>query len=127
MVKEATDAISSLGINLPSVHTPVSLLSGGQRQGVAVARALLESARATLMDEPTAALGVREAAQVIKVISRLHEQSQAVLLISHNLVNVFALAHRVIVLRHGEVVGTRMIAETTKEEVVSLITGAKER
>ena len=127
MVKEATDAISSLGINLPSVHTQVSLLSGGQRQGVAVARALLESARATLMDEPTAALGVREAAQVIKVISRLHEQSQAVLLISHNLVNVFALAHRVIVLRHGYVVGTRMIAETTKEEVVSLITGAKER
>ena len=101
-------------------------LSGGQRQGVAVARALLESARATLMDEPTAALGVREAAQVINIISRLHEQSQAVLLISHNLVNVFALAHRVIILRHGQVVGTRMIAKTTKEEVVSLITGAKE-
>ena len=63
---------------------------------------------------------------MISVISRLHEQSQAVLLISHNLVNVFALAHRVIILRHGQVVGTRMIAETTKEEVVSLITGAQE-
>ena len=126
MIRESREAIARLGVNLPSVRVPVAELSGGQRQSVAVARALLESARATLMDEPTAALGVREAAQVLRLISRLHEQGQAVLLVSHNLVNVFALAHRAIVLRHGRVVGDCRIAESTPDEIVSLITGARE-
>ena len=126
MIRESTEAIARLGVNLPSVRVPVADLSGGQRQGVAVARALLESARATLMDEPTAALGVREAAQVVRLISRLHEEGQAVLLVSHNLVNVFALAHRAVVLRHGRVVGDRIIAESTPDDIVSLITGARE-
>ena len=126
MVRESTAAIARLGVNLPSVRVPVAELSGGQRQGVAVARALLESARATLMDEPTAALGVREAAQVNRLISRLHEEGQAVLLVSHNLANVFALAHRAVVLRHGRVVGDQVVADSTPDDIVSLITGARE-
>ena len=126
MIRESTAAIARLGVNLPSVRVPVAELSGGQRQGVAVARALLESARATLMDEPTAALGVREAAQVNRLISRLHEEGQAVLLVSHNLTNVFALAHRAVVLRHGRVVGDQVIAESTPDDIVALITGARE-
>ena len=126
MIRESTEAIARLGVNLPSVRVPVAELSGGQRQGVAVARALLESARATLMDEPTAALGVREAAQVNRLISRLHEEGQAVLLVSHNLVNVFALAHRAVVLRHGRLVGDLVVAESTPDDIVSLITGASE-
>ena len=126
MIRDSTEAISRLGVNLPSVRVPVAELSGGQRQGVAVARALLESARATLMDEPTAALGVREAAQVNHLISRLHEEGQAVLLVSHNLANVFALAHRAVVLRHGRVVGDQLVAESTPDDIVALITGARE-
>ena len=126
MIRESTGAIARLGVNLPSVRVPVAELSGGQRQSVAVARALLESARATLMDEPTAALGVREAAQVNRLIGRLHEEGQAVLLVSHNLVNVFALAHRAVVLRHGRMVGDRVIADSTPDDIVALITGARE-
>ena len=126
MIRESTEAIARLGVNLPSVRIPVAELSGGQRQSVAVARALLESARATLMDEPTAALGVREAAQVNRLISRLHEEGQAVLLVSHNLANVFALAHRAVVLRHGRVVGDQVVAESTPDDIVALITGARE-
>ena len=126
MIRESTAAIARLGVNLPSVRVPVAELSGGQRQGVAVARALLESARATLMDEPTAALGVREAAQVNRLISRLHEEGQAVLLVSHNLANVFALAHRAVVLRHGRIVGDQVVAESTPDDIVGLITGARE-
>jgi ABC-type sugar transport system ATPase subunit len=125
MIREATSAITRLGINLPSVRTAVAELSGGQRQGVAVARAFIESARVTLMDEPTAALGVREAAHVLRLISRLHQESQAVLLVSHNLASVFAHAHRVLVMRHGRIVGEREIKETTLDEVVALITGAR--
>ena len=125
MIRESTKAIARLGVNLPSVRVPVAELSGGQRQSVAVARALLESARATLMDEPTAALGVREAAQVNRLISRLHEEGQAVLLVSHNLANVFALAHRALVLRHGRVVGDQVVAESTPDDIVALITGAR--
>ena len=126
MIRESTGAIARLGVNLPSVRVPVAELSGGQRQSVAVARALLESASATLMDEPTAALGVREAAQVNRLISRLHEEGQAVLLVSHNLVNVFALAHRAVVLRHGRVVGDQVVADSTPDDIVALITGARE-
>ena len=126
MIRESTSAIARLGVNLPSVRVPVAELSGGQRQSVAVARALLKSARATLMDEPTAALGVREAAQVNRLISRLHEEGQAVLLVSHNLVNVFALAHRAVVLRHGRVVGDQVVADCTPDDIVALITGARQ-
>jgi ABC-type sugar transport system ATPase subunit len=125
MLRDAAVAVARLGINLPSVRTLVAELSGGQRQGVAVARAFIEAARVTLMDEPTAALGVREAAQVLRLVGRLHEEQQAVLLVSHNLVNVFAHAHRVVVMRHGRVVGERRISETTPDEVVALITGAR--
>jgi ABC-type sugar transport system ATPase subunit len=122
MIREATEVIASLRVGLPSVRTPVSRLSGGQRQAVAVARAIVRGiSRVVMMDEPTAALGVREAAQVAEVIRGLRAQGRAVLLISHNIDSVFDLADRVIVLRLGRKVADRSIAATTRDEIVSLI------
>ena len=124
MIREATDAISSLGINLPSVHTQVSLLSGGQRQGVAVARALLESARATLMDEPTAAISVKQVKEVLQYILKLKEKKISIILISHRMMDVFEVCDRIMVLRRGVKVSDKKLKESSPEEVTGLITGA---
>jgi ABC-type sugar transport system ATPase subunit len=122
MLKEATDVIAHLRVGLPDVRTPVRLLSGGQRQAVAVARAIVRGAsRLVIMDEPTAALGVREARQVGELIRGLKAQGQSVLLISHNIDTVFELADRVIVFRLGRKIADRPIVATTRDEVVSLI------
>ncbi len=122
MLKEATDVIAHLRVGLPDVRTPVRLLSGGQRQAVAVARAIVRGAsRVVIMDEPTAALGVKEARQVGELIRGLRAQGRSVLLISHNIDSVFDLADRVAVFRLGRLIADRAIAATTRDEVVSLI------
>jgi ABC-type sugar transport system ATPase subunit len=123
MIVEAAELLVSLGIRLPSVRVPVGLLSGGQRQGVAVARAVLQGGRAILMDEPTAALGVRETAQVVEIISELRSQGKAVVVISHDLEIVFDLADRIQVMRLGRRAGVRRREETDRNEIVGLITG----
>jgi ABC-type sugar transport system ATPase subunit len=125
MLREAHVVIQQLGVNLPSVRAPVRDLSGGQRQSVAVARAVLRGGRVMLMDEPTAALGIREAGQVAALMKRLRDEGHAVLLVSHNLVSVFDLADRIVVLRHGRVVAERLVKETTRDEIVGLIVGAR--
>lgn len=125
MLTEAHVVIQQLGVNLPSVRAPVRDLSGGQRQSVAVARAVLRGGRVMLMDEPTAALGVREANQVAGLMQRLREEGHAILLVSHNLISVFDLADRIVVLRHGRVVAERRVKETTQDEIVGLIVGAR--
>ena len=125
MLRQAQLVIQQLGVNLPSVRAPVRDLSGGQRQSVAVARAVLRGGRMMLMDEPTAALGIREAGQVAALIQRLRAEGHAVLLVSHNLISVFDLADRIIVLRHGKVVAERSVNETTRDEIVGLIVGAR--
>lgn len=125
MLHEARVVIQQLGVNLPSVRAPVRDLSGGQRQSVAVARAVLRGGRVMLMDEPTAALGIREAGQVAALMQRLRDEGHAVLLVSHNLISVFDLADRIIVLRHGRVVAQRRVQETTRDEIVGLIVGAR--
>lgn len=124
MIERAADILQELGIRLPSVRVPVGILSGGQRQGVAVARAVLQQGDVILMDEPTAALGVRETEQVLAIIDELRGRGKAVVLISHDLEVVFRIADRIEVLRLGRVQGVRDIGQTDRQEIVGLITGA---
>jgi ABC-type sugar transport system ATPase subunit len=86
---------------------------------------VLHGGRAVLLDEPTAALGIREGRRVVDLIRTLRAQGQAVLLVSHNIANVFELADRIVVLRHGRVIATKRTAESTQDEIVSLIVGAR--
>jgi fructose transport system ATP-binding protein len=125
MRRHAMESISVLRIGITSVRQPVGTLSGGQRQGVAVARAVAWSRKIVILDEPTAALGVREARGVLDLIKRVRAQGVAVILISHNMPHVFEVTDRVFVLRHGSHAGTVRTAETTMEQVVRLITGAE--
>ncbi len=107
-------------------HHLVKQMSGGQRQAVAIARTRLSNAKLVLMDEPTAAISVRQVEQVLGLIHRLKEQGVAVMLISHRMPDVFAVCDRVIVMRRGEKRADRPIRDTSPEEVTALITGAKE-
>jgi len=121
---DAADQLQALRIRVPSVRVPVGMLSGGQSQAVAVARAVTRGSRIIIMDEPTAALGVRETHQVLDVIRELRAQGRAVIVISHDLETVFNLSDSITVFRLGRVVGTRRTADTTRDEIVSLITGS---
>jgi ABC-type sugar transport system ATPase subunit len=123
MVNAAADLLVSLKIRVPSVRVPVGLLSGGQRQGVAVARAVLQGGELFLMDEPTAALGVRESAQVLEIIAELREQGRGVVIITHDLEVVFEISDRIQVMRLGRRVGVRRTSDTDRSEIVGLITG----
>jgi simple sugar transport system ATP-binding protein/D-xylose transport system ATP-binding protein len=116
--------LDDLKIRVGSVKTPVGLLSGGERQIVAVARAVRLDTQILLLDEPTAALGVRETAHVGGILRGLRDQGKAVICISHNLEFVFENADRITVMRLGYTVGTRSVAETTRDEIVGLITGS---
>ncbi len=121
---DAAEVIQRLRIDMPSVRVNVGELSGGQRQAVAISRALVRGQRIFLLDEPTAALGVEQQEKVNQLIRDLKNHGSTVVVISHNLEHVFAVADRLIVLRRGRRVGTRIKANTSKEEIVSLITGA---
>jgi simple sugar transport system ATP-binding protein len=102
----------------------VNRMSGGQRQAVAIARTLLADAKLVLMDEPTAAISVRQVEQVLQLIRNLRDQGHAVILISHRMPDVFAVADRIVVLRRGRKVADKKVAQSTPEEVTGLITGA---
>jgi simple sugar transport system ATP-binding protein len=123
MAREAAEVLSELGINVPSVKARVEKLSGGQRQSVAIARAVHEGGRLMILDEPTAALGVQEATKVLKIIQDLRHRGIATLVVSHNLEHVFHLADRIVVLRGGRLVGSRRKSETTHSEIVHMIVG----
>jgi len=126
MEHRAGELLSSLAVTIPSVRTEVGTLSGGQRQQVAVARSLLGEPRVVLLDEPTAALGVPQTKQVLELIGRLKERGLGVVVISHNLANVFEVADRIVVLRLGRTAGDFKAEATTEEHVVSAITGIGE-
>jgi D-xylose transport system ATP-binding protein len=119
----ARSTLNSLSVNLPSLDRPVAGLSGGQRQAIAVGRALLWGSKLVILDEPTAALGVQQTAQVLELVRRLAAQDQAVLLVSHSLPDVFAVADRICVLRLGENAGTFIRLDTNVDEIVSAMTG----
>lgn len=123
MEQRANQLLKSLSVSIPSVRTEVGSLSGGQRQSVAVARALLGEPDLVILDEPTAALGVSQTRQVLDLITRLKENGRAVLLISHNLGEVFEVADRIEVLRLGHNAGSFDRATCTPSDVVAAITG----
>jgi ABC-type sugar transport system ATPase subunit len=125
MAREAQGTLDDMHSRIPSVQTVVHKLSGGQRQAVAVGRALLRGGEIIIMDEPTAALGVEQTKEVLDLIHTLRERGKTVILISHNLRQVFEIADQVSVMFHGEMAGTRRMAETTREEIVSMIVGFK--
>lgn len=124
MERTARDLLASLDVRIPDVRAPVALLSGGQRQSVAIARALLGEPKMVILDEPTAALGVEQTAQVLALIRRLRDRGLAVLLVSHNLVDVRAVSDRIVVLRLGRNVADLETATATQEQIVAAITGA---
>ena len=117
------DVLSDLGARIPSVDSPVFELSGGQRQALAIARAVLFGRNIVILDEPTAALGVRETAHVLEIIGRLKSSGCSVVMVSHNIEQLMGCADRVTVMRLGLTVGVRTIADTTPEEIISMITG----
>ena len=122
MERAARDLLVSLDVKIKDVRTTVASLSGGQRQSVAIARALLGQPKMVILDEPTAALGVAQTEQVLALVNRLAEQGLSVVLISHNLHDVFETATRITVLRLGRNAGIYERAKTTQQEVVHAIT-----
>jgi simple sugar transport system ATP-binding protein len=127
MRRQAVDAFAELGVAIKDVDAPVAYLSGGQRQGVAVARAAAWASRVIIMDEPTAALGVVQSARVLDVIRQVRARGLTVILISHNMPEVLAVADRVEVLRLGRRVATFTREEATLESLVGAMTGALEQ
>jgi fructose transport system ATP-binding protein len=125
MQRRAREQLDSLNIGLGSVRQRVDTLSGGQRQGVAVSRAMVFGRRIVILDEPTAALGVRESQAVLEVIRTINQRGLSVILISHNLPQVFQLTTRILVLRAGRRAGLVRTAESNMEQVVRLMTGAE--
>jgi D-xylose transport system ATP-binding protein len=123
MEQRTSETLKSLSVTtIRSVRQPVATLSGGQRQSVAVARAVLWNNRVVFLDEPTAALGVAQTRQVLDLVKRLAEQGLAVVLVSHNLVDVFEVATRITVLRLGRDVGVYERSKTNEQEIVEAIT-----
>ena len=124
MRQDAVAVLGGLGIVIPDPSAPVRDLSGGQRQAIAIARAVHWEAKLVIMDEPTAALGVPEQREVMSLIERLKSRGVGIILISHNLPDIFAAADRIIVLARGVVAGERRPAETNDEEIVRMMMGA---
>ncbi len=124
MEKRAIETLRRLSVKIPSVRTPIASLSGGQRQSVAVARSVLWENRVVLLDEPTAALGVAQTREVLDLVLRLKDEGHGVVIISHNLEDVFKVADRITVLRLGRYVGTYDARSVGREQLVGYMTGA---
>ena len=125
MAAETQKLLEELDVRVDSPQKTIRDLSGGQRQGVAIARAVHWAQRLVLMDEPTAALGVAETRRVEDLIRRMRDRGRAILIVSHSLDQVFRLADRICVLRRGKQVGIRRTSETTGDEIVAMITGLR--
>jgi D-xylose transport system ATP-binding protein len=125
MEQKTIELLDTLGVTtLRSVRTDVEFLSGGQRQAVAIARSMLGEPKLVLLDEPTAALGIVQTKQILDLIKRLRDGGLGVIVISHNLADVFAVADRVAVLRLGRMAGDFEVGKSSQEEIVAAITGA---
>jgi len=126
MANDAVRLLERLRIDIKSVNFRVETLSGGQRQAVAIGRSAGFEAKLVIMDEPTAALAVKEVSKVLDLIHGLKDHDVSVILISHRLQDIFAVCDRIMVLRQGQVVGNTPKSETNMDEIVALITGAQE-
>jgi len=124
METRSWELLRQLSAKIPSVRVPIASLSGGQRQTVAIARSLLGNPKVIILDEPTAALGVAQTAEVLNLVERLRERGLGVIMISHNMADVQAVADRVVVLRLGRNNGEFNVGEVTPEEMIAAITGA---
>jgi len=125
MRQESANVLNQLEIQVPSLVQQIRNLSGGQRQAVAIARSIYWNARIMIMDEPTAALGVIEQRKVLMLVRTLAGQGVPVVIISHNMQDVFAVADRIVIMRRGKKVAERIAKETTPDEIVSLMVGAE--
>src|SRR6202048_786951 len=123
MREEAEKTLRALDIHIHRLSNPIRSLSGGQRQSVAIGRAIHWKARVLIMDEPTAALGVPEQRKVMELIQNLKQSGVGVIFISHNLIDIFQVSDRILVLRRGVNVGERKISQTDGDEVVKLMVG----
>ncbi len=126
MEQESWRLLKTLSAKIPSVRIPIASLSGGQRQTVAIARSLVGSPQVVMLDEPTAALGVAQTAEVLNLIERLRENGLGVILVSHNMADVQAVADRIVVLRLGRNAAEFRAADATTEDLVAAITGASD-
>lgn len=124
MLAESTKVLDRLDIHIPNLRRPIRQMSGGQRQAVAIARALYWNARLVIMDEPTAALGVPEQRKVHELVGALKRQNVPVIIISHNLQDIFAVADRIIVMRRGLKVGDVRASEVTDDDLVAMMVGS---
>lgn len=123
MREESKGALKHLGIELNDLRMPVRNLSGGQRQAIAISRAVYWQAKLIIMDEPTAALGVPEQREVKSLIKRLQAEGVAIIFISHNLSDIFEVSDRILVLERGRKAGERLIGQTDEDEVVGMMMG----
>jgi ABC-type sugar transport system ATPase subunit len=126
MLQEAQKVLETLDVHIPSVHANIDKLSGGQRQAVAIARALYWNARLLIMDEPTNNLGVAQQNQVLELIRRLKEQGVPIIVISHTMRDIFAVCDRIVVLHRGRKVADKRTEGTTTEEIVQYIMGVRD-
>jgi D-xylose transport system ATP-binding protein len=126
MEQHTWELLGQLSAKIPSVRIPVAALSGGQRQTVAIARSLIGEPSLVILDEPTAALGVAQTAEVLNLIERLRDRGHGVLVITHNMADAKAVADRAVVLRLGRNSGDFVVRDTTQEEIVAAITGASD-
>jgi ABC-type sugar transport system ATPase subunit len=126
MYEESKKVLDRLDIQIPSLRKLIKTLSGGQRQAVAIGRSIYWNAKLLIMDEPTAALGVQEQRKVLDLVRLLGSQGIPVIIISHQMYDVFAVSDRLVVMRRGKKVAERITKQTNTDEVVSLITGAQE-
>lgn len=124
MEVKSWELLRQLSAKIPSVRIPIASLSGGQRQTVAIARSLLRDPKLIILDEPTAALGVAQTAEVLNLVERLRENGLGVIMISHNMEDVRAVADRIVVLRLGKNNGTFKVSEVSTEDIIAAITGA---
>jgi fructose transport system ATP-binding protein len=125
MLRQAREQLNSLNIGLKSVRQRVDTLSGGQRQGVALSRAVLFGRKIVILDEPTAALGVRESKAVVELIQLINRRGMSLILVSHNMPQVLQLTNRVLVLRAGRRTGLVNTQETDVDQIIRLMTGAE--
>jgi len=123
MEMETKNTLDKLSIEIGSIHSKVEMLSGGQRQSIAIARVIRSNAKLIVMDEPTAALGVSEVEKLLNLIRELKKNNIAVIVVSHRLEDIFEVGDRIVVLRHGENVGNLKVSETNSSEIRKLMLG----